>query len=445
MLKRKIDEFLLKRKNNPNKKPLLISGARQIGKTTSIQEFGKKEYKSYIEIDFIKEPSMVNIFKNGYDVDSIINLISFYKPNSKFIPKKTLIFFDEIQEIPDALTCFKYFGIDKRFDLIASGSMLGVNYKKIKSIPVGYREEYTMYSLDFEEYLWANGYGGDLVSYLYNSMKRLIPINDGYLYQLRKLFNEYIFIGGMPEVINEFLKNKLFGVPFEIQKRIYNDYEDDITKYVSGLDVAKVKNIYRHISSQLAKDNHKFQISQIKHGARFREYGGCEERLKDAGIINIAYNLNALKKPFSSYEMSNYFRIYFAEHSLFIATLDEEAKEDLKINQNFNIYNGALYESLVSEALIKAGYNLYFYKTDDSETELDFVIRVKNEIVPIEVKRTRGRSTSLNNIIEKNPNVSYGVKLMDGNIGYSNNIFTFPYFLTFLLKKFFKETNIIKW
>ena len=302
-----------------------------------------------------------------------------------------------------------------------------------------------MYSLDFEEYLWANGYGGGLVSYLYNSMKRLIPINDGYLYQLRKLFNEYIFIGGMPEVINEFLKNKLFGVPFEIQKRIYNDYEDDITKYVSGLDVAKVKNIYRHISSQLAKDNHKFQISQIKHGARFREYGGCEERLKDAGVINIAYNLNALKKPFSSYEMSSYFRIYFAEHSLFIATLDEEAKEDLKINQNFNIYNGALYESLVSEALIKAGYNLYFYKTDDSEIELDFVIRVKNEIVPIEVKRTRGRSTSLNNIIEKNPNVSYGVKLTDGNIGYSNNIFTFPYFLTFLLKKFFKETNIIKW
>ena len=152
-----------------------------------------------------------------------------------------------------------------------------------------------------------------------------------------------------------------------------------------------------------------------------------------------------MKKPFSSYEMSNYFRIYFAEHSLFIATLDEEAKEDLKINQNFNIYNGALYESLVSEALIKAGYNLYFYKTDDSEIELDFVIRVKNEIVPIEVKRTRGRSTSLNNIIEKNPNVSYGVKLTDGNIGYSNNIFTFPYFLTFLLKKFFKETNIIKW
>ena len=244
----------------------MVSGARQIGKTTSIQEFGKKEYKSYIEIDFIKEPSMVNIFKNGYDVDSIINLISFYKPNSKFIPKKTLIFFDEIQEIPDALTCFKYFEIDKRFDLIASDSMLWVNYKKIKSIPVGYREEYTMYSLDFEEYLRANGYGGDLVSYLYNSMKRLIPINDGYLYQLRKLFNEYIFIGGMPEVINEFLKNKLFWVPFEIQKRIYNDYEDDITKYVSGLDVAKVKNIYRHISSQLAKDNHKFQISQIKHG-----------------------------------------------------------------------------------------------------------------------------------------------------------------------------------
>lgn len=208
MLKRKIDEFLLKWKNNPNKKPLLVSGARQIGKTTSIQEFGKKEYKSYIEIDFIKEPSMVNIFKNGYDVDSIINLISFYKPNSKFMPKKTLIFFDEIQEIPDALTCFKYFGIDKRFDLIASGSMLGVNYQKIKSIPVGYREEYTMYSLDFEEYLWANDYNEKQIDDIYSYMKELKPLPDAYLFKLKELFRDYIFVGGMPEAVTLFMKYK---------------------------------------------------------------------------------------------------------------------------------------------------------------------------------------------------------------------------------------------
>lgn len=435
--------FLKEWKENINRKPLIISGARQIGKITSIREFGKS-YESFIEIDFIKMPKFKTIFKNGYDVNDIIKEISLLNPKFKFIKNNTLILFDEIQEYPDAATSLKPFSEDGRFDVICSGSLLGVNYKKISSIPVGFKEDYVMYSLDFEEFLWANGYNDNQIEDIYNYMKNIMPLPETYLNVLRKLYRYYIFVGGMPEAVNLFIKNGTFSETFN-PKRIYKDYEDDITKYVEGLSVAKVKKIYRHISSQLAKDNHKFQISKLGHGARQREYEGTKERLKDAGIINIAYNLEKLDLPFSSYEMSDYFRIYYAEHSLFIANLDDESKEDLIINENYEIYNGSLYESLVSEALIKSGFKLYFYKNIDATVELDFLIRVKNEIVPIEAKRNRGRSVSLNYILDNNEKVNFGLKLTNGNIGFENNKFIFPYYLAFLLKRFFKETDYIKW
>lgn len=444
MLKRKVDLFLMKWKENSNKKPLIISGARQIGKTTSIREFGKT-YESFVEIDFVKMPQFKTIFKNGYEVKNIIKEISLLEPKFKFIENNTLILFDEIQEYPDAATSLKPFSEDGRFDVICSGSLLGVNYKKISSIPVGFKEEYTMYSLDFEEFLWANGYEDSQIDDIYEYMKSLMPLTETYVNKLRQLYRDYIFVGGMPEAVKLFVTNGTFSEAFDVQKRIYKDYEDDITKYVEGLDSAKVKRVYRHISAQLAKDNHKFQISKIGHSARTRDYIGTEKWLKDAGIINIAYNLEELELPFSSYEISDYFRIYYADHSLFIANLDEEAKEDLIINENYEIYNGALYESLVSEALIKSGFKLYFYKNSDSTIELDFLVRIKNEIVPIEVKRNRGRSKSLNNILENNEKIKYGIKLTNGNIGFENNKFTFPYYLTFLLKKFFKDSDYISW
>lgn len=302
-----------------------------------------------------------------------------------------------------------------------------------------------MHSLDFEEFLWANGYTFDQINDIFSYMKRLLPLPHLYYNKLNQLYKDYIFVGGMPEAVNTFIKENTFSNVFYIQNRIHKDYEDDITKYVEGLDVAKVKNIYRHISSQLAKDNHKFQISKIGHGARFREYGGTEEWLKDAGIINIAYNLEKLDLPLSSYELKDYFRIYYADHSLFVANIDDESKRDLIINNNYDIYNGALYESLISEELIKQNYPLYFYKNDSSTIELDFIIRVKNEIVPIEVKRKKGRTKTLDKILESDNTIKYGIKLINSNIGFENNKFTFPYFLSFLLKRFFNETNYINW
>jgi len=322
-------------------------------------------------------PQYKKIFSLGYDVDSIKKNISLLNPDFDFIDNNTLLFFDEIQEYPDAATSLKSFSLDGRYDVIVSGGLLGVHYKKISSIPVGYKEDYTMYSMDFEEFLWAHGYKDDFIDEIYQTMLSLKPLSDIYFKKLESLFNDFIFVGGYPEAVYAFVNDKTFSRAFRVQARLSRDYEDDISKYVEGLETTKVVRFYHHISSQLAKDNHKFQISKLNHGAKSRDYIGVEEWLKDAGIINVSTNLSELTKPLSAYENQDHYRIYFADYSLFIATLDEEAKDDLIMNQNYAIYNGALYESVVSSELVKSGYKLYFYKAQDATTELDFVIRVK--------------------------------------------------------------------
>ncbi len=443
MLKRKIDSFLVEWKNDANRKPLIVSGARQIGKTTSIREFSKN-YSSFIEINFILNPKYKGIVTGGYSVDDIIKELSIINPNINIIPGDTLILFDEVQAFPDIMTSLKSFSLDKRFDVICSGSLLGINYKKINSVPVGFKDEYKMTSLDFEEFLWARGYTSEHIEILFDHMKNLKPLSNNTFSTFKKLFEEYLFCGGMPEIVNTFINDGHFSNVFKVQKRIFSDYEDDITNYVEGLDTARVLNVYRHITPQLSKDNHKFQITKIGHGARYRDYRGCEEWLLNAGVVNLSYRLSNLEFPFKGNEDDQSFKIFFADTSLLIATLDEEAKEYISFNKDFGIFNGAIYENMIGESLVKQGYDLYYYRSNDSTIELDFLIRVKNEIIPIEVKSNKGRTVSLNNLLKKGI-VKYGVKLSNNNIGFEDNKFTFPYFLSFLLKRFFKDTNYIKW
>lgn len=443
MLKRKIDTFLEEWRKRPNHKPLIVSGARQVGKTTSIENFGRS-YQSFIEINFLLDPSAKDIFQDGYEVDSILRNLSLHKRGIRLIPNHTLILFDEIQAYPDATTSLKSFALDGRYDVICSGSLLGISYRHISSVAVGFKEEVTMYPLDFEEFLWAEGYTSEQIEDLYQSMKELKPLSPLVMKTYQKSFEDYLYCGGMPFMVDTFQKEKNFSSVFPLQKQLFKDYKDDISKYVEGLDSARVLNVYRHIAPQLAKPNHKFQITKLGHGARSREYFGCNDWLQDAGIINIAENLTALALPFSSYEKSKDYRIYFAEHSLLNATLDEEVQDRFYQKQDFSIYHGAVYESIVSEALVRQGYPLYYYRSEDGSVELDFLIRVKDEIVPLEVKAKEGRTRSLNTVIadSKTP-IHHGVKLTDQNIGYDGTKFTFPLFLTFLLKRFFKETNYL--
>ena len=439
MLKRKIDQFLLDWKKDVNRNPLVIYGARQIGKTTSIRNFGKT-YKNFIEINFISNPEYKDAFQT-FDVNKIIARLSFINPYFVFEPYQTLILFDEIQDFMDATTALKFFKLDGRYDVICTGSELGVNISPVSSVAVGFKDEYIMYTLDFEEFLWANGYSDKVIEDLLISMINYSPLDAAIYNKLLGLFNDYIVVGGYPKIITTYIENgNSFSNILTLQKQLYKDYLDDISKYLQGIDILKAKRVFTSITSQLAKDNHKFQFTKLGHGARFNEYYGVADYLKLAGVTLIANNVN-LQLPLKGNEEIDNFRMYYSDTSLLIASLDEQTQNDFRRKKNFYIYNGAIYESVIASELNKQGYNLYFYRSKDSTIELDFLIRDKDKIIPLEVKAKNGRIKSLNNVIQNNELIKNGIKLANKNIGKENNIITFPYFLTFLLKRYFTNKD----
>ena len=440
-LRRKIDAFLDEWFNSNNKKPLIIKGARQIGKTKSIEEFAKRNKLSLVEINFVLNPEYRDIFDDGYKVDKILENISLIDPSLEFIPGKTIIFFDEIQKCINAATSLKSFKLDGRFDVICSGSLMGLSYKEIESVSTGHKVDYTMYSMDFEEFLWAIGYKEEQIDKVYDCMKNLSPLSDTQYHVLLEKFHQYMVLGGMPEIVKLFVNQKNYSGTLALQKQIILDYEEDITKYVEGLDKTKILNVFRKIPVFLGQDNKKFRISKVAHGARSREYSGVTDWLIDAGIVNISYCLNDLTLPLKgNYDPDNY-RMYFMDTGLLVASLDEESSKDLRENKNFNTYKGAIYENIVADMLKKSGYDLYFYKNEDATLEVEFFVRDANNLIPIDVKATDGKLKSVKSLIndEKIDDIKFGIKLAEKNIGFENNIYTFPYFLAFMLKRFLTE------
>lgn len=437
-LRRKIDDFLREWKQNPNRKPLVVKGPRQIGKTESIRRFASRNYEQVIEINFVEEPKYKLIVEEGYKTADIIKNISRMDPSKKFVDGKTLLFFDELQEFPEIATALKFFCQDGRYDVICSGSLLGINYGRIESNSIGYKEDYQMYSFDFEEFLWAVGYDDSFTEDLFVHMKNLVPFHEAELAVCRGLFLDFCILGGMPAVVREYVTRGTFEGSLAIQRQLLADYEEDVRKYAGGLDQTRILNVFRQIPVQLAKDNKKFQISKVASGARFKDYRGCIEWLSDAGIVNICYCMNYPELPLKGNFDETKYKIYFADSGLLVAMLDEEAQEDLRANRNLGVYKGALYENVVGEALTKSGYGLYYYKREDSTLEEDFFVRTMRNLIPIEVKATNGRAKSLKVLIDsdKYADVQYGIKFTGGNIGFDKNIYTFPYFLAFLLKRY---------
>ncbi|MBR1884445.1 MAG: ATP-binding protein [Clostridia bacterium] len=440
-LKRKIDDFLILWKNDKDKKPLIVKGARQIGKTESIEYFASNNYTNVVEINFVLEKEYLDIFDNGFNVDKILENISFKNPKFKFVPHETLIFFDELQACPNCATSLKAFNKDGRFDVICSGSLMGINYNEIESNSVGNKIDYNMYSMDFEEFLWAKGYSEKQIEDIYKCMLELKPLSKLEYDVMMDNFKEYMVVGGMPEVVSRFVTNKNYSGILEMQKQILLDYEEDIVKYANGLDQGKILNVYRKIPAFLANENKKFQISKVENGARSREYVGTVEWLDRAGIINISYCMQNPELPLGGNYNPDSFRIYFADTGILIGSLDDEAQEDLRKNKNFNTYKGAIYENVIGDMLVKAGYNLYFYKNEKGTIEMDFFIRDKDSLIPVEVKANDNATVSLNNLIDssKYSDIKYGIKLCNKNIGFNGKFYTFPYFLTFLLKRYLKE------
>ena len=442
--RRKIDDYLINWKADPAHKPLIVKGARQVGKTESIIHFAEANYENIVYINFALEKKFMQILVDGYDVESVIKNISLADPSLMFIPNKTIIIFDEIQENPDVATTLKSFKIDGNYDVICSGSMLGINYKKIHSNSVGAKTDYEMYSMDFEEFLWAKGYSQGQIDSILIHMLDENPFNENERTVFKSLFFDYCVLGGMPDVVKMYIETGTFSGTLELQKQIRLDYEEDVRKYVEGLDQTKIISVYRSIPAQLAKENKKFQFNKIDKNSRSREYTGCIEWLIDAGVITSCHCLHFPELPLMGNIDERKYKLYYPDTGLLVSALDEEAQEDLRVNKNLGVYKGALFENFVAEAFIKQGLGLFYYKKENSTLEEDFFVRTQNALIPVEVKSNRNQSKSLSTLIKTQNygDISYGIKLGDFNIGHENHIFTFPYFCAFKMKEYLKKKQI---
>lgn len=440
-LKRKIDLFLRDWKNKEDHKPLVIKGARQVGKTSSILEFAKENYKSYIYINFFDNPKYKNIFNDSFDPKDIVKNITAINQKAEFIEGNTLIVFDEIQEYPDAMTSLKFFNLEKKYDVICSGSLLGINYKSVTSVSVGNQEEYEMNSMDFEEFLWAKGrdekFINEIFDYIYQ--KKELP---KVLYDiLEKNWEEYIIVSGMPSCVSRFIETNTYTSVLENLHQIVNDYKADMKKYVFGFDKMKLENTFNSAVVQLGKENKKFQISKIKSGARNKDYIDCVEWLCDVGILAKCYAIENLELPLKGNYDINKYKLYFRDSGILLSSLDDEVRENFIIDKQRSTYKGGIFENIVAESLYKSGIDLFYFKKENSTLEEDFIVRTKNNIVPIEVKSKKGLSKSLRALIDgvQYKEIDYGIKIMDRNILYDNNILVLPHFVTFLIKRLLKE------
>lgn len=440
-LKRKIDSFLCDWKKNSNHNPLIVKGARQIGKTESILHFAKQNYDNVVYINFVEEPKYKNIIVDGYKPEQICKNISLLNPEVKFTKGSTLIFFDELQDFPEIATSLKFFKIQGVYDVICSGSLLGINYRKIESNSVGYKTDFIMHSMDFEEFLWAKGYDENIAEMMLEHIRNHTPFSTLEQEVFFSLFRDFSLLGGMPALVKSYFENGSFVGILDMQRQLVADYKEDVRKYVHGIEQTKILNVFNRIPIQLGCENKKFQISKVAPGAKNKDYWGCIEWLNDAGIISVCYCLNFPELPLKGNFDDSKYKIYFADTGLLIALLDDEVQDDLRINANMGTYKGALYENIVAEALTKSGADLFYYKRQDSTLEEDFFLRTKNNLIPIEVKSANASAKSLQTLIksEKYKDIQWGIKLVDGNVGFANNVLTIPYFCAFLLKRFLSE------
>ena len=428
MLRRKITDRLLEWKNTKDKECLLVKGARQIGKTFIIEDFARKHYKYFVEINFEQRPEMKSVFDGNLSVPELIQRISLFVPDARFVPHETLLFLDEIQSCPQARTSLKFWAIDNQYDVIASGSLLGINYKEVSSYPVGYERQIDMYSLDFEEFLWALGVNEDLIADLRRHFEANQSvdwlIHDKMMDYLRK----YLVIGGMPAVVNKFLETNNFNVVHEEQTKILAAYMNDIAKYAPTADKPKARNCYLSIPAQLAKENTKFQYSVVEKKGTARKFANSLDWLRDANLVAFCHNVSTIEFPLAAYAKPEQFRIYVTDIGLLVAMYGFEMKRAIIDDTLAGPAKGGVYENLVADFLLKKGLPLYYYCKENNSLEVDFIIERNAKPLPIEVKAKRGSSTSFDTVLNS-PNIEQGYKLGSGNLGAEGKKTTLPLFM----------------
>jgi len=441
MLQRKIERTLIKWKNTPNHKPLIIKGCRQCGKTFSVNAFAKEYYTHVVYINFFEHPDYKLAFEGSKQIDSIVMNLTALIPNSRFVSGQTCIILDEIQECSAARTALKFFKIDGRYDVIATGSLLGVcGYKgdetDYNSIPVGYEQHIEMFPLDFEEFLWANGINQEIIELLTKSLQERTPIPPAIHQRMRQLILEYTIVGGMPEVVNRFIATHNMSDVLEEQHSIITGYKEDMIKYAANEDKVRLRATFDSIPRQLSKENKKFQFSVIKKGARAKEYITGIQWLEDAGIIIRCRNLSITELPLEGNAIEDSFKVYMRDTGLFVSMLEEGTQFDILQGRLYG-YKGAIFENLIADIFTKMGRKLYYYRKD-SGLEIDFVIRYHSECVLVEVKASTGNTKSTKTILQHPDkyHVYQAIKLGDYNIGEKDVILTLPIYMAFLLKEY---------
>lgn len=439
MLKRKIEQSLIDWKNTPNHSPLIIKGCRQCGKTFSVRDFAQKHYKHEVYLNFFKNPSYISIFEGSLEIDNLIIMMSaLLGPSAIFEPGETVIILDEIQDCPEARTALKFFREDGRFDVIGTGSLLGVKGygKQPKSIPVGSETVIEMHPLDFEEFLWANGISSKIIEKLEEYLTNEEPVPEALHERMRQLMLQYTVVGGMPEVVDTFVKTKQMNNVLTLQRDIVRSYEDDMVKYADDKDKPLIKECFQSIPKQLSKENKKFQYSIVKKGGTASKFQGSIQWIEDAGIVSRSYNLDLPELPLDGNAIKEIFKVYMQDTGLFVSMLEDGTQYDI-LQGNLYGYKGAIFENLIADIFTKMGRKLYYYHKD-SGLEIDFVTRYKGGATLIEVKATTGNTKSAKTILAHPEKYHVGgcIKLGDYNIGRNERILTIPLYMGFLLRDF---------
>ena len=430
-MKRKIETQLLEWKENHDKKCLLVKGARQVGKTYIIDKFARENYKYYTYLNFDENPAYKTIFDGDLDVETLIKQISLRVPGAELEPNETLLFLDEIQNCPRARTALKFLAIDGRFDVVASGSMLGIHYKDVPSYPVGYVDYLDLYSMDFEEFLWANGVKETSVKVITGYLERNEAVPEEVSERMLELFREYIVVGGMPRVVWEFVNTHNFAKVINLQRGIISDYTDDIAKYADGAEKAKARACFLSIPKHLSKDYKKFRYSLVEPKATYRKYGGSLMWLYDAGIINFCYNLSEPALPLEGNAKSDAFKVYMRDTGLLVAMLEDGSAEDI-IDGNLGIYKGAIYENIIADIFAKSGKKLYYFERD-SKIEMDFFIRYQKIATAVEVKSAEKATSKSMTAIIQNYGVEHGIKLSTKNVSGNDVVESLPLYMAMFL------------
>jgi predicted AAA+ superfamily ATPase len=434
MLTRKFCNKLLDWKKKVNKRPLFVRGARQIGKTYIIDYFGKTNYSSYIYINFLENSEYKRIFDGALDAATIYSRMSLMIQSARFTENDTLVFLDEIQECGNARTALKFLAQDARYDIVVSGSLLGVQYKNVKSIPVGYEEPVTMHSLDFEEFLWAKGYSQEHISALQDSFLERRKVDDFINDVMHKELREYMVIGGMPAVVQQFIEKRNFAEADEIQRQIVSDYLDDIMNYASEVEKPKIRNCFLSIPRQLARENEnrKFKYAEVEKGVGARKYINSVEWLRDASMAEMAHNLTAPLFPLSAYEDESAFKLYLSDIGLLTSLYGFETKAAI-INQTISgSVKGALYENLIATGLVRRGYALRYLQDRRIPMEVEFLLEKKGKVVPVEVKASNASTASLNGLLERD-DIEFGYKFTSGNVGVAGKKITLPHYMAMFI------------